>query len=286
MLSSIPNLVAVETELPKPAQNSSKDARPVADNKEGKAEDKTGTDIYSSYKEDLYLKYTNRDGDVYEVHSSYSEETFLHKEAKMLTDTYEKSRAQKITAKGTDTKQGDGTESVDDKNATMDGVRVWVDKMKEELKQQQAILVKAIMKDQGRTVDSGDGKFFVLYASLAVNSKEGDDSEETSSVPEYWNAENTSDRIVRMATGFAKISGLDPGEFAKIIRSAIEDGFSGAHDVTGDLPGEAGKLNKKTHELVFEKLDKWLEDWEATAYNQSDKPNEQMAQSNEIKERK
>jgi hypothetical protein len=156
-------------------------------------------------------------------------------------------------------------------------VRAWANRMKEELKQQQMELLKEALKRNGRTVEAGNGKFLVLSVSISGKIEGAGDSGEASAaedeepyqVPPYWNAENTSDRIVHMATQFAKLSGLDPKEFAAKIKEAVKQGFDGAHSVTGDLPGAAGKLNQDTKNLTFAKLTKWLEDWEAGAYNQT-----------------
>ncbi|HON12136.1 MAG TPA: DUF5610 domain-containing protein, partial [Chitinispirillaceae bacterium] len=76
-------------------------------------------------------------------------------------------------------------------------------------------------------------------------------------VPEYWNAENTSQRIVDFATSFFdsfKGAGID---FLNTIKAAIEKGFSEARGMLGAVPKSVSDLTDRTYELVMEKLDKW-----------------------------
>lgn len=260
MLSPVAASAPAEVELPKSSLNSSKAASLT----------ELTTDIYSSHEENLYLKFQSKDGDVYELKASYSEEISYHEESTLSVDNYEKTgRHVKPIGEGK-AKDGEAVNAADPKKDAWAKVRAWAEQMKNELKQQQVELLKQAMKHNGRTVDSGDGKFLMFFAS-ETTTVEGvkNSDEEAPIVPAYWNAENTSNRIVQMATGFAKVSGLDPKEFAEKIKAAVQEGFSQANAITGPLPGAAGKLNQDTHRLVFEKLDKWLEDWEAEAYNQT-----------------
>lgn len=145
----------------------------------------------------------------------------------------------------------------------------WVREVENELRKQQAALMEALLK--GRDGERAEGTRFVMVGFvLAAGQAEESGGAEEAQVPEYWNAENTSDRIVAFATSFASIHG--DGEFAEKILKAVADGFEQAHALTGDLPGAAGKLNRDTKALVFEKLEKWLEEWEAGAYNLSAQP--------------
>lgn len=264
------NAASADIELPKSNLNSSKGT--------------LVTDFYSYQSEDLYLKYKNKDGDVVEVSAHMEEEVYYHSETSMVSDNYDKHGCKHgagdlaLDPKAKDAAAADETDPT--KKAWAD-VRAWAKRMQEELKQQQLELLKeALRKNGGRTVEAGNGKFIVLMVSLdgkTDGSKDASDATQAppdaqAQVPAYWNAENTSDRIVHMATQFAKISGLDPKEFASKIKDAVQAGFDGAHAATGDLPGAAGKLNKDTKDLTFAKLTKWLEDWESAAYNQTAKP--------------
>ena len=112
---------------------------------------------------------------------------------------------------------------------------------------------------------SGQGfslKVTMEETHLRVEVQQGEDS------GDYWNAENTSDRIVNFAMQFAGVFGGESDGFADQIREAIERGFGEAAKITGPLQGETAKLNQDTHKLTFEKLERKLADWQATPYNE------------------
>ncbi|MFC1585628.1 DUF5610 domain-containing protein [Fibrobacterota bacterium] len=77
-------------------------------------------------------------------------------------------------------------------------------------------------------------------------------------IPEYWNAENTSQRIVDFATSFFSMSGQEADEFGKTIIAAVKKGFEEANEILGNLPGAAGRLIADTQQLTLEKLDAWV----------------------------
>jgi hypothetical protein len=79
-------------------------------------------------------------------------------------------------------------------------------------------------------------------------------------IPEYWNAENTSQRIVDFAVSFYEGSGKDAEEFGKMIIDAVKEGFEQARGILGSLPDEANELVSKTEVLTMEKLDAWVAD--------------------------
>ena len=78
-------------------------------------------------------------------------------------------------------------------------------------------------------------------------------------LPEYWNADTTSQRIVDFAVSFFGDFKGNGDEFLKIIRDAIEEGFKQARDLLGDLPDQVSKLIDETHDLVMKKIDEWAE---------------------------
>ena len=97
-----------------------------------------------------------------------------------------------------------------------------------------------------------------------IRSTGGEVAEETKTVevkaaqvPDYWNAENTSQRIVDFATAFYASFEGQGEEFLDRIRSAIEEGFSQARHMMGSVPGPVAKLTSDTYELVMAKLDAW-----------------------------
>lgn len=76
-------------------------------------------------------------------------------------------------------------------------------------------------------------------------------------IPEYWNAENTSQRIVDFATSFLDVFEGKGEDFLTMIKDAIEEGFSQARDMLGELPDAVAKLADDTYALTMEKLDTW-----------------------------
>ena len=100
-----------------------------------------------------------------------------------------------------------------------------------------------------RILESMGGK----KAGKAEKTQESNEIE----VPEYWNAENTSQRIVDFATSFFDSfqgAGID---FLNTIKAAIEKGFSEARGILGAVPKSVSDLTDRTYELVMEKLDIW-----------------------------
>src|SRR3989339_152790 len=91
-------------------------------------------------------------------------------------------------------------------------------------------------------------------------------------MPEYWNADNTSQRIVDFATSFLSSFSGENSEFFKTIKGAIEEGFKQAKDILGNLPGPVGKLIQKTYDLTMQKLDKYEQDLAAQNTQQSVQP--------------
>lgn len=79
-------------------------------------------------------------------------------------------------------------------------------------------------------------------------------------VPEYWNAENTSQRIVDFAMSFADLSTMKDEEFISSMRDAVVAGFQEARDIIGELPGPAAKLFNDTYELTMKKFDALLQE--------------------------
>ncbi len=84
-----------------------------------------------------------------------------------------------------------------------------------------------------------------------------DEEVKIAEVPEHWNAENTSQRIVDFAMSFAG-EDADP-EFLNEIRNAVMEGFAQAKEVLGNIPGESGQLFNETYESAMSKFDAILE---------------------------
>jgi effector-binding domain-containing protein len=87
-----------------------------------------------------------------------------------------------------------------------------------------------------------------------------ENTDEIPGLPEYWNAENTSQRIVDFATSFISLYNGSKEEYLTMIKDAIEKGFSEVRDILGDLPDAVNNLVNKTHDLVIDKLNKWAKE--------------------------
>ncbi len=79
-------------------------------------------------------------------------------------------------------------------------------------------------------------------------------------IPEEWNAENTSNRIVDFAVGLRNAFEGADAEFLEMIKGAVEEGFEQAREILGALPDKVQALMEETYSLVMEKLDRWAED--------------------------
>jgi hypothetical protein len=97
----------------------------------------------------------------------------------------------------------------------------------------------------------------ILYDLSGVNG--GKDVEEAK-VPDYWNAENTSQRIVDFAMSFRGLATeLSDEEYIKQVRDAVEKGYKLAKKDIGDLPGPSAKLFNNTYNLTMKKFDELME---------------------------
>jgi len=81
--------------------------------------------------------------------------------------------------------------------------------------------------------------------------------QEQMELPEYWNAENTSTRIVEFAVSFYGTVEASGEEFINQIKAAIDEGFKLAKEILGELPGKTASLVDDTYSLVMQKIDSW-----------------------------
>jgi hypothetical protein len=79
-------------------------------------------------------------------------------------------------------------------------------------------------------------------------------------VPEYWNAENTSQRIVDFTVSFFGKVDLSNDKFLSAAKDAISQGFEQAKKMLGDLPDDVSNLIGNTFDLVMKKLDTWAQE--------------------------
>jgi hypothetical protein len=97
----------------------------------------------------------------------------------------------------------------------------------------------------------------ILYDLSGIN---GGKEVEAAKVPEYWNAENTSQRIVDFAMSFRGLAPeLSDEEYIKQVRDAVELGYKLAKRDVGDLPGPSAKLFNNTYNLTMQKFDDLME---------------------------
>jgi hypothetical protein len=100
------------------------------------------------------------------------------------------------------------------------------------------------------TKDNGDS---ILYNTSGLNGGKGVKAAE---VPEYWNAENTSQRIVDFAMSFRGLAPeLSDEEYIEKIRGAVQLGYSLAKKDLGSLPGPSAQLYNDTYNLTMKKFD-------------------------------
>ena len=235
----------------------------------------TFTAAYESVEtESLHLKIASKDGDVLELNWEHREETFAC--VAFATDAPAGPHKKPATARGDAAGlAGANAEAAEPPAAGADArllqlsrLREWAAQVAEEVRKQQKRILEESLKQSGKLMPGVDGRFIVIFASDTAGSAGGGTAEDCEKgIPEYWNAENTSDRIVKFATQMAEIAGND-SDFAETMVKAVADGFDQANAATGPLPGAAGELNKKTRELTFTKLSKWLDDRKSMGYNQ------------------
>jgi hypothetical protein len=139
--------------------------------------------------------------------------------------------------------------SVNGSNSPEDWKKI-VDYLKDQFASLKAEIIKSFLKSNGQ--QTGD-------STATTGSDQTSATDEIPGLPEYWNAENTSQRIVDFATSFLGAFKGSGEEFLSMIKDAIDKGFSQARDITGDLPDPVAKLVNNTHDLVMKKLDAWAE---------------------------
>lgn len=264
-----------------PAQIPAESAKPKSAAAKSPKDGFTATAAFGYAREDLEIRMESKDGDVLEVRRSV---TVLSGYSR--TSGGRGNCGPQLECAGLPAGAGEELEALHRKGGKAEeageaGKPAWAEAMqwvrdvKTELEKQQAKLVELLLKGRHDGEDAGgpagDGRFVMFNFVLMAQSSDGVERElgamdEEYGVPEYWNAENTSDRIVAFATSFAGVFGDDPG-FAETMVEAVAEGFRQAGEILGNLPGKAGKLNRDTHDKVFEKLDNWLEAWRSGAYN-------------------
>jgi hypothetical protein len=131
----------------------------------------------------------------------------------------------------------------------------------------QEMLIKSLEEAKKNNPESAEWVDSILYAV--------DGETKAAEVPEYWNSENTSQRIVDFAMSFQSVSGEDYESYLEQAKEAVLKGFKLAKDDLGDLPGPSAKLFNDTYESVMKKFDQLLEDYRKQ--NPSEQPKAEPA---------
>jgi hypothetical protein len=100
-------------------------------------------------------------------------------------------------------------------------------------------------------------KEFVKKMGGSIDETHETDPNKEINIPDYWNAENTSQRIVDFALQFYDSFKGAGEDFLKVIKDAIDKGFNEAKDMLGELPDPVSGLISDTHDLIMQKLDQW-----------------------------
>ncbi len=238
--------------------------------------DARGFSTAAYVREDLAIRLESRDGDVLEVRRSVTVAAAYGRNAAGC-ERGDGERAAKDASgrEGCGAGKAGSIEETGDGKGSLSEAMKWAREVSRELEKQHLRLIEALLKGTGKDGGELAGDFVLFKVVLAkAEAEPGEEAgamDEEYGVPEYWNAENTSDRIVAFATSFAGIFGDDP-DFAETMVNAVAEGFAQAGAILGELPGMAGKLNRDTRDKVFEKLDIWLEAWKPGAYNGEAQP--------------
>jgi hypothetical protein len=127
-----------------------------------------------------------------------------------------------------------------------------VDQIKKDFMEQTGKMIKSFLKGiNGGNDDNSDSSNSTNVQATTETGK----SSGIQGLPEYWNADNTSQRIVDFAMSFKGLSGSGNDEFFAMMKSAIEEGFKQAKDMLRNLPDEVSGLMKDTYDLTMKKLD-------------------------------
>ncbi|MCL2259869.1 MAG: hypothetical protein FWC15_00780 [Fibromonadales bacterium] len=122
-------------------------------------------------------------------------------------------------------------------------------------------LMQSINEAKKALMDAGVGFAKYNENSILYDLSELEKSGEVKAaeVPEYWNAENTSQRIVDFAMSFRGLAPeLSDEEYIEQVRAAVEEGYRLAKKSIGDLPGPSAKLFNDTYSLTMSKFDEIL----------------------------
>ncbi|HAJ79256.1 MAG TPA: hypothetical protein DCO75_05750 [Fibrobacteres bacterium] len=129
-----------------------------------------------------------------------------------------------------------------------------VDKIKSEYADLQVQMKKVLFGSVDNTSDNN--------STFQVDDPRSfDETKELSGLPDYWNADNTAQRIVDFATSFLSAFSGSGEEFISTIKDAIKEGFSQAgFDTDKTYYDPVNRLTAKTYTLAMDKVDQWAQE--------------------------
>lgn len=185
-------------------------------------------------------------------------ERILSNRNKMEEDTTSEDSTDDMPNGSENSASAQGSQSTDktDNNATIEGFNLEDFQLKIRKKLLEQIdQAKQAIKDSGVDVKWASD---ILYPV--------DDNVQAADVPEEWNAENTSQRIVDFALSFREIAhkqGMSDEEFMSTIKDAVSEGFRLAKHDLGAMPEASAKLFNDTYELTMKKFDDAFDSWKS-----------------------
>jgi len=210
-----------------PTYDFNKDSSKNSDSTTASSKGVKNTYLYGEYlsNENLTLNYTSKDGDSFSFN-------------------YEKVEAMRM---------GIGLENVESvekkDNESQSEYSKKITDIFNSIKQN---IIKELMNSIGKDGLEKDSETNVD----SINTQDVSDAE-IPGLPEYWNAENTSQRIFEFSTSFFSVSNQSAEEYYLTMKSAIEEGYGQAVKEIGDVSSAVSALSEKTLSLSLEKLANW-----------------------------
>ena len=127
--------------------------------------------------------------------------------------------------------------------------------------QQLQNIVSQLMNKQGQTYNTANGIWsFLAGGNFTVDAATKAQAEKDIAEDGYWGVEQTSNRIIDIATA---LTGGDPDQIEEM-REAFKKGYKMAEKTWG---GELPDISKRTYDAVMEKFDKLAEEAGLTTSN-------------------
>ncbi|MGL1903083.1 MAG: hypothetical protein OCC49_13165 [Fibrobacterales bacterium] len=118
-------------------------------------------------------------------------------------------------------------------------------------------LLEMVFESNKKAQEETNESLLAKYGSDVIY--EVSEDVEAAEVPEFWNAENTAQRLVDFAMSFKGVAGIeDDVEYITEIRDAVEEGFRQAKGIIGTVDDSTHRLYNDTFELTMKKFDDLL----------------------------